>query len=100
MTNMANEQANIVLGLPPELRRGVYANFAAVWHTETEFTLDFACTAGPPEQNQDGVQQFPYDVVARIRIPPAVIFKIAKAIAENVDQYEKTHGTIAPGGAS
>ncbi len=97
---MAIEQTNIQLNLTPELRKGVYANFAAVWHTDTEFTVDFACAVSPPDNSEEGPMTLPYDVVARIRIPPSVIFKIAKAIAENVDQYEKSFGAITPGGAS
>lgn len=81
--------------LPPELNTGVYANLAAVWHTPFDFVLDFAVLDQPredPDNPNRGIVAAP--VVARVRVPTGVIFQIAKAIAENVDQYERQYGAI------
>lgn len=85
------------LNLPPNLRAGEFANFALVWHTPDSFTLDFAALVSPPDAQSGKAEA---EVVARIRVPVSVIFKVAKAIAENVDNYEKVYGPITPGGVS
>lgn len=73
---------------------GVYANFAGVWHTEHEFTIDFAVVPhspiGPDTSSIEGL------VVSRVKIPPSVIFAIARAISENVDKYENQYGALTP----
>lgn len=73
---------------------GVYANFAGVWHTEHEFTIDFAALphspTGPNSESVEGL------VVARVKIPPSVIFAIARAISENVAKFETQYGALTP----
>jgi hypothetical protein len=82
----------IAFQVPEELRAGAYANLLAVWHTAHEFTLDFAVSGLPREVEQG--RQIPAPVVARVKVPPSVIFSIARAIADNVDRYEKQFGAI------
>lgn len=83
------------LSVDAGMANGVYANVAAVWHTPHDFTLDFALmgmiAAGP-----DGNAMANCPVVARVKVSPSVIFQIAKAIAENVDEYEQVYGAITP----
>lgn len=87
---MSGEPEPLSIDLPPELKNGVYANAAAVWHTPYDFTLDFL-SMGSPEGPRTSAT-----VVTRVKVPIQVIFQIASAIAENVDRYEKTFGSIAP----
>ena len=68
-----------------------YADMAIVGHTPHGFTLEFVAIE-PLMQGEDGTVQG--TVVARVKLPPSVIFQIASAIAENVDLYEKQFGPI------
>jgi Protein of unknown function (DUF3467) len=76
---------------------GVYSNFLGVWHTAHEFTLDFAVTqpaiAGADE-NGNAVTRVPCQVVARVRVPPTVLFDFLRTINENLSNYEGTFGSI------
>lgn len=80
---------------------GVYANILSVWHSPHEFTLDFAASL-PANQvdGPDGQMQvvIPSRVVARVKIPPTVMFDVLRALNENMTNYEARFGTIrAPG---
>ena len=80
------EGEHLELTVDPDLASGAYANFATVWHTAHEFTLDFFAPAQP------GAAAFTH--TARVRVPPSVIFSVARAIADNVNQYEDSFGAI------
>lgn len=82
--------------VPEELKVGAYANCMAIWNNGPhDFTLDFA-VAGMEAHGPDGESFVPADVVARVKVAPSVVFQIARAIAENVDSYEKRFGPITP----
>jgi Protein of unknown function (DUF3467) len=87
--------ANFSVQVPPDLEGGTYANFLGVWHTGHEFTLDFAVTQPPvvPEDENEPVT-VPSRVVARVKIPPTLIFDIMRALSENMTTYESTFGEI------
>jgi len=89
------ESPGINLEVPTDLARGVFADFVGVWHNPYGFTLDFGvfdmASPGP-----DGTAVLPATVVARIKVPPGLIFQIAQAIADNVDKYERSYGPITP----
>jgi hypothetical protein len=76
---------------------GVYSNFLGVWHTAHEFTLDFAVTqpamAGADDDG-NAVTRVPCQVVARVRVPPTVLFDFLRTINENLSNYEGTFGSI------
>jgi Protein of unknown function (DUF3467) len=74
-----------------KLNAAPYADMAIVGHTPHGFTLEFVAIE-PLMQGDDGTVQG--TVVARVKLPPSVIFQIASAIAENVDLYEKQFGPI------
>ena len=84
--------------IQPEFLGGVYANFASVWHTVHEFTLDFASTL-PAEQGQqdDGapLTVVPAWVTARVKLPPTVVFDLIRTLNENMTRYEQRYGPIA-----
>ena len=87
--------APIDVRVPPEMVSGVFADFVGVWHNSYGFTLDFG-VIGLPEVGTDGRRVVPTPVVARIKVPPGLIFQIAQAIADTVDKYERTYGPITP----
>src|SRR4029079_11499738 len=76
---------------------GVYSNFLGVWHTAHEFTLDFAATqpamAGVDQEGHP-MPRVPCQVVARVRVPPTVVFDFLRTINENLSTYETSFGAI------
>ena len=94
------ESQNLPLRMhvPDDMQGGAYANVVAVWHGPFDFTLDFA-VAGMTQRDDKGDNYIPAPVVARITVPPQVIFRFAQAIAENVDRYERTYGPIKQPGS-
>lgn len=92
------QQVHMNLDLPAELRAGVYAEIAAVWHTKDGFTIDFLAPVMPATTAEGGPPQQQATVVARVRLPVQVIFQVARAISENVAIYEQTYGPIPIGG--
>jgi hypothetical protein len=88
------EEASFEVRLSEEMEPGVYANFLGVWHTGHEFTLDFAATQ-PPTSTDEGTV-VPCRVVARVKIPPTLVFDIIKTLNANLTGYEETFGDIKP----
>lgn len=95
---MEERKVNLNLEIAPEFKMGAFADAAIVWHTEHEFTIDFICPVMPGQEGADGIVQQAAAVVSRVRLPVGVIFQVARAISENVSQYEKNFGTIGAGG--
>jgi Protein of unknown function (DUF3467) len=97
MSDQPERPSRFEIQVPPEQEAGVYANFLSVWHTAYEFTLDFAATQ--PPQIDDGADpsspaRVPCRVVARVKIPPTVVFDLIRAINENMTRYEQAFGEI------
>jgi hypothetical protein len=89
--------------VPDDLVSGVYSNIMGVWHTPYEFTLDFAVMQpGEVVADEDGNQQLvvPSRVVARVKIPPALVFELMQALSKNERIYEERIGPIPKPGTS
>ena len=93
----ADSSGHFEIQIPQSLEAGVYANFLTVWHTPLEFTLDFAVLQ-PAQQEDPGdaasAVMVPARVVSRLKIPPAMIFRILQALNENLEHYENRFGEI------
>ncbi|HYN21410.1 MAG TPA: DUF3467 domain-containing protein [Thermoanaerobaculia bacterium] len=63
--------------------KGRYSNLLRISHTREEFVLDFI-TLLPPQ----GV------VTARVVTSPGHLKRIIRALAANLEQYEKAFGTV------
>jgi hypothetical protein len=91
-------QPEFVFQVPDDLAAGVYSNVARVWHTGMEFTLDFAVTQIAKSVTfEDGGQEkvvIPARVVARVKIPPPVLFDLMQALSTNEKGYEDQFGPI------
>ena len=77
---------------------GVYSNFLGVWHTAHEFTLDFAVTQPPGlAEMADGtaVTRVPCQVVARVKVPPTVLFDFLRTLNENLTNWEQNFGSAS-----
>jgi hypothetical protein len=79
------------IAVPPELLGGVYANLLGVWHTEHEFTLDFASAIS----QEGGILG-----VSRIRVAPTVVFELMQNINRELAIYEQKYGAIRRPGAN
>jgi hypothetical protein len=92
---------DFALDVPAEAEVGVYADFASIWHTPETFVLDFAVLKRPPQttQHPDGSSGllFPTRVVSRVRLPPAQIFELMKALEQQLTMWETEHGRAQPG---
>jgi hypothetical protein len=82
---------------PEKWHTGVYANGVGVWFTQTDFTLDFVVNL-PPEVTLDaaGAQVIvsPQEVVARVKVPPPLVFQLMRNLSTNLDRYEVQYGAI------
>lgn len=82
---------------PEKWNTGVYANGVGVWFTQTDFTLDFVVNL-PPEvgSDADGNQMVlsPQQVVARVKLPPPLVFQVMRNLSTNLDRYEQQYGSI------
>ena len=87
--------------IPTEVVDGHYADFVSLWHTRDVFVLDFAALkAGPQRGEVDGRQvlNHPTRVVSRVRIPPAQVFELMKALEVQLSAWERETGS-SPGGS-
>ena len=79
----------IQLALPQEKAAGVFADFVRAWHTRDVFILDFSAYTEPPmrdDEADDIIQQSA--VVSRVRIPPAQVFELMKALELQLSAWE------------
>lgn len=92
-----DEHVEIEFSIPDHLRCGTYANYANIWYTPTEFTIDFAVVPSVPGiADKDGQQVIEAEISARVKVPLDLIFEIAKAISHSVDDYESEFGPLTP----
>lgn len=90
-------QQRVALKIDEAMEGGVYANIMSVWHSPYEFTLDFSVSSpAVPGEDAAGNQtvDVPARVVARVKIPPAVIFAVIRTLNERMTQYEQEFGPI------
>lgn len=83
--------------VPADEEGGRYANFLSVWHSQHEFTLDFSALQPPKGTPGDTMPEevtIPTKVVARLRVPPTLLFDILQALNANLTRYEETFGEI------
>lgn len=88
--------------IPSEVVNGHYADFVSLWHTRDVFVLDFAALKASPQRGEiDGrpVLNHPTRVVARVRIPPAQVFELMKALELQLSAWERETGS-SPGEAA
>jgi hypothetical protein len=81
---------------PDSQAAGVHADFVSAWHTPHTFVLDFAALVRPPKPVEDASEPLlEAEVVARVRIPPAQIFEIMKALERQLSAWETETGRQA-----
>jgi hypothetical protein len=80
---MSEEKKGLNVKIGDEELKGRYSNLLRVTHTREEFILDFL-SAMPPQAI----------ATARIITSPGHLKRIVRALAENVERYERAFGTI------
>ena len=88
-------EVNFEFVFPDDLRTGVYANAANIWHSPTEFAFDGAVTDRPeaddPDDRQSGVRLAAI-LVSRVRIPVAMVFDVLQTLNRVMTDYERISG--------
>ena len=79
-----NQPQSIQIKADDAILKGVYANMVQVGHSSEEFILDFM-NIFPPTGN----------LVGRIIVSPSHFKRLAKAMEENLKNYENEFGTIS-----
>ena len=89
------QAASFEIEVAPEQEVGTYANFLSVWHSPYEFTLDFCVTQQPQAPEAEGEPfTVPSRLVARLKIPPPLVFLVMQALNTNMARYESNYGAI------
>lgn len=90
------DQPPVEVIVPESLSAGVYANGVGVWSTQHDFTLDFAVNLPPQPAEQEGEQpRNVVQVVARVKIPPAMVFNLLQVLNQQLFAYEQQNGPIS-----
>jgi hypothetical protein len=77
------QQINVELG--EKEAEGIYSNFVVISHSPAEFVLDFTrMLPGVPKAK----------VYARVVMTPQHVKSLSKALADNMEKYEKQFGEI------
>ena len=83
------KQQQINIELNEEIAEGVYSNLVMIAHSSEEFVMDFIrVMPGVPKAR----------VKSRIIVTPAHAKRLLRALASNIDRYERAHGDITEGG--
>ena len=78
---------NVQIRTPERWTAGVYANGVGVWSTQTEFTVDFLINL-PAEPVPT------LEIVARVKVPPALVFQLLRNLSDGMSNYEAQWGKI------
>ncbi len=77
--------------LSEEVAQGTYSNLAIITHSSSEFVLDFVrIMPGVPKAN----------VKSRVILTPEHAKRLLLALQDNVDKFEKQHGSIKVSGGN
>lgn len=81
----SKKEGQINIELDDKIAEGTYSNLAIINHSVSEFIVDFVSVMpGQPKAK----------VKSRIILTPQHAKRLAKALAENVKRFEKSHGEI------
>ncbi len=80
-----NKKGQINIELDEKVAEGIYSNLAIINHSVSEFVVDFvSIMPGTPKSK----------VKSRIILTPQHAKRLLKALAENVQRFESSHGEI------
>ena len=80
-----NKKGQINIELDEKVAQGIYSNLAIINHSQSEFVVDFiTIMPGVPKSK----------VKSRIVLTPQHAKRFLKALVDNVERFENTHGKI------
>lgn len=83
--NQKQKKKGINIELDEKIAEGTYSNLAIINHSVSEFVVDFVnIMPGAPKSK----------VKSRIILTPQHAKRLVKALADNVNRFEKAHGEI------
>ena len=83
--NKPKQQGQINIEIDDKTAEGIYSNIAVINHSVSEFIVDFiSVMPGQPKAK----------VKSRIILTPQHAKRLVKALADNVNRFEKSHGEI------
>lgn len=83
--NQDKNPNQINIELNEDVADGIYSNLAIITHSPAEFVVDFVrVMPGMPKAR----------VKSRIVLTPQHAKRLLRALADNIDKYEKVHGLI------
>jgi hypothetical protein len=78
-------QPHLDIELSEEVAEGIYSNLAIITHSQSEFVIDFIkIMPGIPKAR----------VKSRILLTPQHAKRLVKALNDNIQKFEQTHGKI------
>ena len=81
----SNKEGQLNIELDDKTAEGTYSNLAIINHSVSEFIVDFiSVMPGQPKAK----------VKSRIILTPQHAKRLVKALADNVNRFEKSHGEI------
>jgi Protein of unknown function (DUF3467) len=79
------QEGQLNIELSEEIADGIYSNLAIITHSHSEFIVDFIkVLPGVPKAK----------VKSRIILTPQHAKRLMKALADNINKYESSHGSI------
>lgn len=85
MSDNKQKKNNLNIQLDEDIAEGTYANLAIINHSVSEFIVDFvSIMPGQPKAK----------VKSRIILTPQHAKRLVKALADNIQKFENTHGKI------
>jgi len=85
MSEIKQKQQQLDIEIDDTVADGIYSNLAIINHSHSEFILDFVnMMPGKPKAK----------VKSRVILTPQHIKRLLRALAENVQRFEKTYGQI------
>ena len=90
-------EINVDFDMPPEVRRGVYANSFNIWFSPYEFAFDWAVADEVKAEDPDDPAsplQIPVMGVACVRLPTSLVFDVLRGLNEAMTRYESIFGEI------
>lgn len=86
MENKPPQEVQLRARIDDAVAEGTYVNFGSIVHNRSEFVLDLGrIVPGRPDVR----------ILARILTTPLHAKQLCRALAQNIEQYERTFGEIA-----
>ena len=90
-------EVKVDFDIPPEVKRGVYANSFNIWFSPYEFALDWAVADEVKAEDPDDPAsplRIPIMGVARVRLPTSLGFDVLRGLNDAMTRYESIFGEI------